>query len=89
MSEKTIKRLRSAERRDYTMDQIVALCIGLHLPPWLSCELMARAGLVLRDIPEHRAYRYILDCLFMDRMEDVQRFLKENKLEPLKQNASA
>ena len=89
MSEKTIKRLRSAERRDYTMDQIVALCIGLHLPPWLSCELTARAGLVLRDIPEHRGYRYILDCLFMDRMEDVQRFLKENKLEPLKQNASA
>jgi len=89
MSEKTIKRLRSAERRDYTMDQVVALCVGLHLPPWLSCELTARAGLVLRDIPEHRAYRYILDCLFMDRMEDVQRFLKENKLEPLKQNASA
>ena len=64
------------------------LALG-HLPPWLSCELIARAGLVLRDIPEHRAYRYILDCLFMDRMEDVQRFLKENKLEPLKQNASA
>ena len=83
MSEKTIKRFRSAERRDYMMDQVVALCIGLCLPPWLSCELTRRAGLVLRDIPEHQAYRYILDCLFMDRIEDVQRFLKENKLEPL------
>jgi len=30
-----------------------------------------------------RAYRYILDCLFMDRLDDVQRFLKDNKLEPL------
>lgn len=89
MSEKTIKRFRSAERRDYMMDQVVALCIGLHLPPWLSCELTARAGLTLRDIPEHRAYRYILDCLFMDRTEDVQRFLKENKLEPLNLNSTA
>lgn len=89
MSEKTIKRFRSTERGDYTMDQVVALCIGLHLPPWLSCELTARAGLILRDIPEHRAYRYILDCLFMDRIEDVQRLLKENKLEPLNLNATA
>lgn len=71
------------------MDQVVALCIGLHLPPWLSCELTARAGLTLRDIPEHRAYRYILDCLFMDRTEDVQRFLKKNKLEPLNLNSTA
>lgn len=89
LSDKTIKRFRSTERRDYTMDQVVALCIGLHLPPWLSCEMTARAGLVLRDIPEHRAYRYILDCLFMDRIEDVQRLLKENKLEPLNLNAIA
>jgi hypothetical protein len=71
------------------MDQIVALCIGLHLPPWLSCELTKRAGLVFRDIPEHQAYRYILNCLFMDRIEDVQRFLKDNKLEPLSMNSIA
>ncbi|MGJ4848962.1 helix-turn-helix domain-containing protein [Bacillota bacterium Meth-B3] len=89
MSVDTIKRLRRAERKNYTMDQVVALCVGLHLPPWLSCELTARAGLTLRDISEHRAYRYILDCLFMDRIEDVQRFLKENKLEPLNLNSIA
>jgi DNA-binding Xre family transcriptional regulator len=85
----TIKRFRRTERKDYTMDQVVSLCVGLHLPPWLSCELTARAGLVLRDIPEHRAYRYILDCLFMDRLDDVQRFLKDNKLEPLSMSSLA
>lgn len=89
MSVETIKRLRRTERKDYTIDQVLALCIGLHLPPWLSGELTTRAGLVLRDIPEHRAYRYILDCLFMDRIEDVQRFLKGNKLEPLNLNSIA
>ena len=89
MSVETIKRLRRFERRDYTIDQIIALCIGLHLPPWLSCELTRRAGLMLRDIPEHRAYRYILDCLFMDSIDEVQKFLKENKFEPLKMNSIA
>ena len=89
LSVDTIKRLRRNERRDYTMDQVVALCIGLHLPPWLSCELVRRAGLMLRDIPEHRAYRYILDCLFMDSIDDVQGFLKEHKFEPLKLSSIA
>ena len=89
MSVETIKRLRRIERRDYTMDQVLALCIGLHLPPWLSCELIKRAGLMLRDIPEHHAYRYILNCLFMDSIDDVQRFLKEHKFEPLNMSSTA
>ena len=89
MSVETIKRLRRGERKSYTMDLVLALCIGLHLPPWLSCELTRRAGLMLRDIPEHRAYRYILDCLFMDSIDEVQKFLKENKFEPLKMNSIA
>ena len=89
LSVETIKRLRRGERKSYTMDLVLALCIGLHLPPWLSCELTRRAGLMLRDIPEHRAYRYILDCLFMDSIDEVQKFLKENKFEPLKMNSIA
>jgi transcriptional regulator with XRE-family HTH domain len=83
MSVDTVKRLRNSDRRDYTHDQVVALCIGLHLPPWLSCELTKRAGLMLRDIPEHRAFRYILDCLFMDSIDEVQQFLKTSKFDPL------
>lgn len=89
MSVETIKRLRRIERRDYTFDQVVALCIGLHLPPWLSCELIKRAGLLLRDIAEHHAYRYILNCLFMDSIDDVQRFLKEHKFQPLSMSSTA
>ena len=88
MSVETIKRLRRIERRDYMIDQVVALCVGLHLPPWLSGELVKRAGLMLRDIPEHQAYRYILNCLFMDSIDDVQHFLKVNKLEPLSLNSA-
>ena len=89
MSVETIKRLRRIERRDYTIDQILALCIGLHLPPWLSYELIKCAGLVLRDIPEHHAYRCILDLLFMDSIDKVQQFLKEQKFEPLNMSSTA
>ena len=89
MSVETIKRLRRIERRDYTIDQVLALCIGLHLPPWLSCELIKRAGLVLREIPEHYAYRFIMNNLFMDSLDEVQRFLKDHKFEPLSMSSTA
>ena len=69
------------------MDQVVALCIALQLPPWLSSELLAQAGLMLRRTKQHRAYRLILDCMFMDSLETVQNFLRTSGCEALKLKA--
>jgi len=88
ISARTISRLRSEERSNYSMDQVIVLCIALQLPPWLSCELLERAGLILRRTKQHRAYRLILDCMFMDDVETVQRFLRDSDCEPLKHKAS-
>lgn len=84
ISGRTISRLRTEERSEYSVDQVIAICVALHLPPWLSRELLQRAGLLLRKSKQHLAYQCVLDCMFMDEVEDVQRFLAETGLDKLK-----
>lgn len=84
ISARTISRMRTQERRDYSLDQVIAICIALQLPPWLSREMIAKAGYLLRPIKQHQAYQLVLDCMFMDSVEDVQRFLVEAGCEKLR-----
>ena len=88
ISVRTISRLRREERSNYSMDQVIALCVALQLPPWLSAELLDRAGLLLRRTKQHRAYRLILDCMFMDTLDTVQSFLRASGCEALKLKAT-
>lgn len=84
ISNRTISRLRTQERREYSLDQIIAICIALQLPPWLSREMITKAGFVLRPTQQHQAYKMILDCMFMDTVADVQKFLVEAGCEKLR-----
>ena len=43
LSDSTITRLRTRDSGSYKMDQAVILCIALHLPPWLSGEMLYKA----------------------------------------------
>ena len=88
ISVSTISRLRRKEKDNYTVDQVLAVCIGLNLPPVISREMFRRAGITLRSTKQHRAYQLILDCLFMDSLEEVQIFLARQGCEPLKLKAS-
>lgn len=81
---RTISRLRSDEHREYSLDQVIAICIALHLPPWLSRAMLQRAGFTLRMSRQHQAYQFILDCLFMDSIDDVQKFLESSGCQKLK-----
>lgn len=84
LSRRTISRLRTEERRDYSLDQVIAICVALHLPPWLSREMIQRAGFILRPTKQHLAYQFILDCLFMDSVSDAQKFLAESGCQQLR-----
>lgn len=88
LSESTITRLRTRESDNYKLDQVIVLCVALHLPPWLSSEMLSKAGVMLRHTKQHRAYRLILDCMFMDSVETVQDFLTASGCTPLKPKAT-
>lgn len=72
---RTISRLRNEERREYSLDQVIAICVALHLPPWLSRKMIEKAGFLLRQTPQHLAYQMILDCMYMDTVDEVQQQL--------------
>ena len=78
LSRHTIIRLRTEERETYELDQVIALCIGLHLPPWLSEILLDKAHLAVKRYGPKGYYGVILDCLYMDTMKELQKFLEEN-----------
>ena len=76
VSESSIRRLRE-ERDDYSLDQIIAVCIGLHLPPEFSADLLKKAGRSLRDTPDHLIYKAILQTMYMKSLGEVQAMLKD------------
>lgn len=60
LSEKTIQRLRRHEPREVTLETVIQLCIGLHLPPTLSNYLLAAAGRSFTNTKKHNTYSVLL-----------------------------
>ena len=83
ISIRTLNRLRSEERSEYALDQVMALCIALHLPPEFSFDLLRKAGLTLRDTPQHLIYQAILRTMYMETVETVQAKLRACGCPPL------
>lgn len=86
ISRNTLLRLRTEEKKNYNLDQIVAICIGLNLPPWLSAILLEKAGLTVKRFGAYGYYGTILDCFYMDTIQEVQDFLQSNGYEQLTLN---
>ena len=88
LNERTITRLIKTERDNYSFDIVLAVCFGLHLAPWLSELMIEKAGLKFRNLPNQNAYKIALSCMFMDSIDDVQKFLQNAGTAPLKLNPS-
>lgn len=86
ISRNTLLRLRTEDKKNYNLDQIVAICIGLNLPPWLSAILLEKAGLTVKRYGPYGYYGTILDCFYMDTIQEVQEFLQKNGYEQLMLN---
>ena len=89
ISRSTLLRLRTEERKQYNLDQVVAICVGLHLPPWLSDILLDRAHLTVKRYGPLAYYGIILDCFYMDTIQDVQDFVRNSGFDPLQLNFDA
>ena len=85
ISVRTISRLRNDREYAVSDSQIVALSVGLHLPPAVSNELMKKAGLCLRNTTKHNIYGMILCAFYMADILTVNAYLTEMGMEPLTQ----
>ena len=75
MSTRTINRLRNEARPEYSIHQIVAIIVGLHLPPWISDELLDAASIRLSGNPAAYKYKCVVTCMFMEKYTTVQKHL--------------
>ena len=76
VSARTIYRYRDSRNSSYNADTVVALCIALHLPPWLSRLMLDKAGFAVKSYGPRGYYGEILDCCFMDTIPEVQEYLR-------------
>ena len=83
-SPRTIKRYRSKMLPAYHPDVAVAICLALHLPPWLSRVLLNKAGILVQNYGPKGHYGEILDCCFMDTLPEIQDYLRDAGYPPLK-----
>ncbi|MFQ8646018.1 MAG: helix-turn-helix domain-containing protein [Faecalibacterium prausnitzii] len=88
VSESTIGRYRTGKVKHYSEKNVVALCVAMHLPPWLSFELIAKAGFSLAATREQQAYLMVLSCMYMRSVDEVNDYLRERGSDLLSQVAA-
>lgn len=88
VSESTIGRYRTGKVKHYSEKNVVALCVAMHLPPWLSSRLIEKAGFTLAETEEQQAFMTVLNCMYMKSVDEVDEYLKARGNEPLIQVAA-
>ena len=88
VSESTIGRYRTGKVKHYSEKNVVVLCVAMHLPPWLSFALIAKAGFSLAATREQQAYSMVLSCMYMRSVDEVNDYLRERGSDLLSQVAA-
>lgn len=83
LSTRTIIRLSNDPDYGVTREHIVALSVGLTLPPIISMELVRKAGLVMRNTALDNTYCMILCAMYSSTIETVNDLLVSLGFSPL------
>ena len=84
VSARTIRKYMMGEQREYDVDILIALCVGMHLNPRISNKFLEIAGKNIDTLPNAGTYDYVIHALFMDDMEKIQEQLAENHMDQIK-----
>jgi len=82
ISVQTIKEIEINKDRGYSIETIVALCVGMKLPPFLSFELLKIGGFDIENtmIKKNCIYSFALRNLYNETIDDINNFLEINGL---------
>jgi hypothetical protein len=81
-----IQRMRTDSNQTWNIKKIVALCIGLKLPPYMSSSLIEKAGLAFKHGDEQSVLRYILTTQYKSSIHECNDLLAEAGYPPLSSN---
>ena len=80
---RTIIHLSNDPNYGVTREHIVALSVGLTLPPIISMELLRKAGLVMKNTMRHNTYCMVLCEMYSCKIEAVNQFPVSLNIPPL------
>ena len=83
LSDETIRNMRNDSDRQFSIGSIVAVCIGLHLSPEVSMQLIECSPAKFVHSEEMSAYRYVLNHCYDQSVRKVNRILVEAGFRPL------
>jgi hypothetical protein len=78
-----IQRMRNDHKQNWNIKRMVALCIGLRLPPIMSLPLITKAGLSFKNTEEHIVCQHILTTRFNSTIYECNDLLAEAGYPPL------
>lgn len=84
VSVSTIKQYRQKEDKEKTLRTVTALCIGMHLHPWLSEDLVSKAGVKVKRTKQDGAFRYLYTFHYKDSIEDCNIYLRKQGIPEFK-----
>ena len=80
----TIKQYRQKEEKEKTLKTVTALCIGLHLHPWFTEDLLRKAGIVPKATKQDGAYRFLYTFHYKDSIDECNKYLRSRGLQEFK-----
>lgn len=85
ISVQTIKQIEINSERGYSIETILALCIGMNLPPEFSFDLIRIGGFNIEtnSCINNCMYCFILRNMYNLNIDDVNQFLEINGVPPL------
>jgi hypothetical protein len=77
MDIKMLQRMRNDSDYPKNIESVVAVCIGMHLQPEVSGELMKRSGFSLRlaQSESHLFYKFFLDSFYTHTVDECNEIL--------------
>lgn len=83
LSERTIRRIFNGEKPG-SINSLVLICLGLHLPPEISRHIISNSPFSLNfSNKDHNWYNFALTHLYAKSMDEIRAFLQENGIDPL------
>ncbi len=89
LSVSTIKQYRQKEEKEKTLKTVTAICIGLHLHPWLTEDLLHKARVFPKHTKLDSAYRYLYTFHYKDGIADCNIYLRSQGLPEFKDREGA
>lgn len=85
ISSQTIKEIETNKKRGYSLETIIALCIGMKLPPEFSFDLLKMSGFYIENYDNEKSclYCYILRNLYDCEIDYINQILKMNNFNSL------